>query len=206
MAPTTHQPHRHQRPNNIYSRRGSSAAQSSTSSLSGDDLAITPCPSEQSISKQHASQKQQQPRTTAQLQQDQQGHSVQGLRRSNSWRRESEDRNGDHASHDGADHSNDNGVDPETLWRRMLAIQRIFGCYNSARMRAAIDMGVEGGFVPSMTCLDLLNDSIDQLPEESKRQVEEYLAHGGDGIMSGGAGTRKSWRWKLLHLHMPALG
>ncbi|KAK0724632.1 hypothetical protein B0H67DRAFT_449079, partial [Lasiosphaeris hirsuta] len=65
-------------------------------------------------------------------------------------------------------------VDAETLWKRMLAIQRMFGCYNSARMRAALDTGAEG-FIPSRTCLDLLNDSIDQLPEESRRQLEEFL-------------------------------
>lgn len=32
-------------------------------------------------------------------------------------------------------------VDPSMLWRTMLAIERAFGCYKSARMRAAIEMG-----------------------------------------------------------------
>jgi hypothetical protein len=38
-------------------------------------------------------------------------------------------------------------VDPSRLWQKMLAIQRVFGCYNSARMRAALEMGVEDGFM-----------------------------------------------------------
>lgn len=32
-------------------------------------------------------------------------------------------------------------VGTELLWRRMLAVQRRFGCYNSARMQAALDAG-----------------------------------------------------------------
>lgn len=31
--------------------------------------------------------------------------------------------------------------DPERLWRRMLALQQIYGCYNSARMSAALSSG-----------------------------------------------------------------
>ncbi|KAI1419601.1 hypothetical protein F5Y12DRAFT_720530 [Xylaria sp. FL1777] len=31
--------------------------------------------------------------------------------------------------------------DPERLWMRMLALQKKFGCYNSARMRAALSSG-----------------------------------------------------------------
>ncbi|KAK1833918.1 hypothetical protein QBC39DRAFT_369548 [Podospora conica] len=70
-------------------------------------------------------------------------------------------------------------TDPETLWRRMLALQRMFGCYNSARMRAALDQDpVAGGGVPSRTCLDLLNDSIDTLPEEERKRVEAFLEGG----------------------------
>lgn len=40
-------------------------------------------------------------------------------------------------------------TDPETLWRRMLALQRTLGCYNSARMRAALEQEnpEEGGGV-----------------------------------------------------------
>ncbi|KAI1108182.1 hypothetical protein F5Y14DRAFT_437143 [Nemania sp. NC0429] len=31
--------------------------------------------------------------------------------------------------------------DPERLWMRMLALQKRFGCYNSARMSAALSSG-----------------------------------------------------------------
>jgi hypothetical protein len=31
------------------------------------------------------------------------------------------------------------GLDAAQLWERMLSVQRVFGCYNSARMRAALE-------------------------------------------------------------------
>lgn len=31
--------------------------------------------------------------------------------------------------------------DPERLWKRMLALQQIYGCYRSARMSAALESG-----------------------------------------------------------------
>jgi hypothetical protein len=31
--------------------------------------------------------------------------------------------------------------DPERLWKRMLALQSIYGCYRSARMSAALELG-----------------------------------------------------------------
>lgn len=37
-----------------------------------------------------------------------------------------------------SDLTEDEDVDTERLWRRMLDIQRMFGCYNSARMSAAL--------------------------------------------------------------------
>jgi hypothetical protein len=33
------------------------------------------------------------------------------------------------------------GVDSDRLWKRMLSVQRVFGCYNSARMSAALSAG-----------------------------------------------------------------
>ncbi|RKU44792.1 hypothetical protein DL546_007476 [Coniochaeta pulveracea] len=65
----------------------------------------------------------------------------------------------------------DDGVDPSLLWQNMLAVQRAFGCYNSARMRAAVEMGGDEGLMPSKACLDLLNDSISRLPEDARRQT-----------------------------------
>lgn len=40
---------------------------------------------------------------------------------------------------DGEGHDSDTAA----LWQTMLSIQREFGCYNSARMRAAIELGDE---------------------------------------------------------------
>lgn len=31
--------------------------------------------------------------------------------------------------------------DPERLWKRMLALQQVYGCYKSARMSAALELG-----------------------------------------------------------------
>lgn len=31
--------------------------------------------------------------------------------------------------------------DPERLWKRMLVLQQIYGCYRSARMSAALELG-----------------------------------------------------------------
>lgn len=104
-------------------------------------------------------------------------------------------------------------MDTQTLWRRMLAVQRVFGCYKSARMNAALDTGEEGFArmlrlqflvqttaanvrTASRTCLDLLNDSIGQLPEALRRQLEEYLEHGG-AVPSG---QRRSWRECLVQM------
>lgn len=93
-------------------------------------------------------------------------------------------------------------LDDACLWRRMLDIQREFHCYNSARMAAALlelEMGVDVGryarespsvpllcrppfadllcSVPlaSRSCLDLLNDSVSDLPEEDKERLVEWL-------------------------------
>ncbi|KAI0803655.1 hypothetical protein GGR55DRAFT_682328 [Xylaria sp. FL0064] len=55
--------------------------------------------------------------------------------------------------------------DPERLWMRMLALQQKFGCYNSARMSAALSSGDVGILRPSKACLDLLNEHMAALPE-----------------------------------------
>ncbi|KAB5527970.1 hypothetical protein GE09DRAFT_409711 [Coniochaeta sp. 2T2.1] len=69
----------------------------------------------------------------------------------------------------------DEETDATALWHTMLAIQRELGCYNSARMRAAVESGGEGP-VPSKTCLDLLNDSIRHLPEDELREIDDFLS------------------------------
>ncbi|KAF2966524.1 hypothetical protein GQX73_g7040 [Xylaria multiplex] len=55
--------------------------------------------------------------------------------------------------------------DPERLWMRMLALQQKFGCYNSARMSAALSSGNVSILRPSKACLDLLNEHMATLPE-----------------------------------------
>ncbi|KAL1851305.1 hypothetical protein Daus18300_012610 [Diaporthe australafricana] len=70
-------------------------------------------------------------------------------------------------------------MDDAHLWRRMLDIQREFHCYNSARMAAALlelEMGVDvGRYAPSRSCLDLINDSVSDLPDEDKERLVEWL-------------------------------
>ncbi|KAI0393217.1 hypothetical protein F5Y17DRAFT_316726 [Xylariaceae sp. FL0594] len=55
--------------------------------------------------------------------------------------------------------------DPDRLWRRMLGLQQRFGCYNSARMSAALSSGNFSVLRPSKACLDLLNENMMALPE-----------------------------------------
>jgi hypothetical protein len=47
----------------------------------------------------------------------------------------------------------DDCIDPSLLWQNMLAVQRAFGCYNSARMRAALETGGEEGFMRMLSLL-----------------------------------------------------
>lgn len=63
------------------------------------------------------------------------------------------------------------GGDPERLWRKMLALQQIYGCYNSARMSAALESNDAQLLLPSKACLDLLNENVNLLPDE----VEQVL-------------------------------
>ncbi|KAK8040044.1 hypothetical protein PG993_008455 [Apiospora rasikravindrae] len=58
------------------------------------------------------------------------------------------------------------GGDPERLWRRMLELQQTYGCYNSARMSAALESG-DASLRPSRACLNLLNEHMVLLPEDA---------------------------------------
>jgi hypothetical protein len=130
----------------IYERRSStsrgSTSASSTSSFSDDDDAITPCPP-QSFPEEHRDH--QQDRTPRQQPRSPASHRPNAERRQ-SWRSSQVMSAEPHpGSLDG--YVAEVEVDSVTLWKRMLVIQRIFGCYNSARMSAALDTGVEDGFV-----------------------------------------------------------
>lgn len=90
-------------------------------------------------------------------------------------------------------------MDDAKLWRRMLDIQREFHCYNSARMAAALlelEMGMDVGpyarkpdsllfvaraktantWLPaSRGCLDILNDSVSDMPVHDKERLVDWL-------------------------------
>ncbi|KAK2071373.1 hypothetical protein P8C59_005802 [Phyllachora maydis] len=82
--------------------------------------------------------------------------------------------------------------DTARLWRRMLAIQRAFGCYRSARMSAALEAG-EDGVVPTRTCLDLLNDSIAELPAADRRALDAFLGRGARCAPRRRSGSPAAW-------------
>jgi len=112
-----------------YGIMSDSPRRSSTSSFSStdDDDMIAPCPSEKKEARRiHAEHL----ATTAAP--SQQARPPQ-TERPKSWRNET--------SHFSPLSGDTDDTDPTALWRTMLAIQRAFGCYNSARMRAAIEMG-----------------------------------------------------------------
>lgn len=51
------------------------------------------------------------------------------------------------------------------IWERMLALQREYRCYNSARVEAAVEAlemgwGIEEVGIPSRLCLNLLNEGL----------------------------------------------
>ncbi|KAL7624682.1 hypothetical protein AAE478_006252 [Parahypoxylon ruwenzoriense] len=64
--------------------------------------------------------------------------------------------------------------DPERLWKRMLALQRTYGCYNSARMSAALSSGDVSLLLPSKACLNLLNENMTFLPDEAGPVLGEW--------------------------------
>jgi len=153
----------------------------STSSISSDDDSITPCPlAKEETRRMQTEHFESSPRQEARPQAE----------RQRSWR--------DERCHFNPLDSDANNTDPAILWRTMLAIQRTFGCYNSARMRAAIEMGEEDLPVPPKTCLDLLNDSITQLPEEARRELDDFLSS------ESCSRRRSSSSWKRRFVHGPS--
>lgn len=63
------------------------------------------------------------------------------------------------------------------LWLRMVELQQRFGCYTSARMRAAASSDGAVDFMPSRACLDLLNESLTtvDLPPEGWRILGKFV-------------------------------
>jgi len=155
---------------------------------------ITPCPQEIPVSAAQEND----PQTMFGKSQDAGGPQDVGsarpqATRTSSWR--SETSHFDPVTSDGDD------VDPTELWHTMLAIQRVFGCYNSARMRAALELGDDQVSVPSKLCLDLLNDSISQLPDEARQQLEDFLHSSSMKRMrrrSSSSFSSSRWRRRVL--------
>ncbi|CAK7231392.1 hypothetical protein SBRCBS47491_007915 [Sporothrix bragantina] len=83
-------------------------------------------------------------------------------------------------------HAVDNPFENARLWHRMLAIQRRYHCYNSARMSAALEDAEVEAVVPPRACMDLLNDSMATawLCEEARAEVATLLPLVPDGIRS----------------------
>ncbi|CAK7234647.1 hypothetical protein SCUCBS95973_009006 [Sporothrix curviconia] len=80
----------------------------------------------------------------------------------------------------------DNPFENARLWHRMLALQRRYHCYNSARMSAALEDAQVEAVVPPRACMDLLNDSMATawLCEEARAEVAALLTLVPDGIRS----------------------
>ncbi|KAK6844124.1 hypothetical protein PG990_002503 [Apiospora arundinis] len=68
------------------------------------------------------------------------------------------------------------GGDPEQLWRRMLELQQVYGCYNSARMSAALESGDASLLRPSKACLNLLNENMVLLPDDADYMLRDHNA------------------------------
>ncbi|KAI1498041.1 hypothetical protein F5X99DRAFT_343114 [Biscogniauxia marginata] len=77
--------------------------------------------------------------------------------------------------------------DPERLWKRMLALQQIYSCYNSARMSAALSSGNASLLLPSKACLDLMNEHMAVLPDDVEPAFFEWCLNAEAGPVAGDA-------------------
>ena len=133
--------HRPSRPQQHYYSAPSTPRRGSTSSFSSEDD-ITPCPLEKKQTRQ--TQPTRQPilasssssQHTSSPSRSRAPHPHHRPQRPKSWR--------DSQHYLSPLESTDDETDTTALWQSMLAIQREFGCYNSARMRAAVESGGEG--------------------------------------------------------------
>ncbi|KAK0705766.1 hypothetical protein B0T21DRAFT_298883 [Apiosordaria backusii] len=190
---------RHQGHSRTHSGKTSSA--SSNSSYDFDDSidAITPCPLlEPTASNQthHSHLRDLQP-SQCRLSQNQQKYGSGGLSRNSSQKRPASSceswRSTQPRPFHGyiGDDDEDEELDTEILWRQMLAVQDRFGCYNSARMRAALEGGDNS--IPSKICLDLINDSVGEMPEDVRQRIELFLEREGSGAMMRKGKWKRFW-------------
>ncbi|OAQ70896.1 hypothetical protein VFPPC_03286 [Pochonia chlamydosporia 170] len=62
------------------------------------------------------------------------------------------------------------------LWRCMLELQQLYGCYNSTRIDLAVNAGEAGiDLMPNPFIIDTLNDSLVDLPEEGWDMLDRCL-------------------------------
>ncbi|KAF6805336.1 hypothetical protein CMUS01_14649 [Colletotrichum musicola] len=85
-----------------------------------------------------------------------------------------------------ADHA-----DLEELWECMLELQQRYRCYNSTRMEIAADSEDAAEMMPTRACIDMLNDSIESLPEEGWKKLSKYLVPECDSC------CQKTQKWKF---------
>ncbi|KAK2001671.1 hypothetical protein LX36DRAFT_653030 [Colletotrichum falcatum] len=81
-------------------------------------------------------------------------------------------------------------ADLEALWECMLELQQKYHCYNSTRMEIAADSEDAMGMMPTKYCMDMLNDSIESLPEEGWKKLSKFLVTDFDTC-------QKSQKWKF---------
>ncbi|KAH6695750.1 hypothetical protein F5X68DRAFT_258287 [Plectosphaerella plurivora] len=80
-------------------------------------------------------------------------------------------------------------ADAQSLWQDMLALQQQYNCYRSTRMQVAAGSDLGADMMPSRACIDLLNASLDDLPEEGWNVLEKYWV--------AGSANRGRRRWKF---------
>ncbi|KAL0934591.1 uncharacterized protein CTRU02_211390 [Colletotrichum truncatum] len=86
--------------------------------------------------------------------------------------------------------SSSDDADIEELWECMLELQQKYHCYNSTRMEIAADSEDAMEMRPTRACMDMLNDSIESLPEEGWKKLSKYLVPECEGY-------QKQQKWKF---------
>ncbi|CAG9936786.1 unnamed protein product [Clonostachys rosea f. rosea IK726] len=71
--------------------------------------------------------------------------------------------------------------DTRELWRCMLELQGLYGCYTSARIDVAMEAGEQGvNLMPNRFIIDTLNSSVlEHLPQDGLEKLNRFLCHTG---------------------------
>jgi hypothetical protein len=66
------------------------------------------------------------------------------------------------------------------LWRCMLELQELYGCYNSTRIDLAVSAGDDAvDLMPTSFIIDTLNQSVHDLPDEGWEMLDQHLGLAG---------------------------